>query len=110
MNGFTLHAAVRCGADVRQALEQFCRRFTLPEQNRRARATQRRGPDVLKLKTRWGDDTTHRVMSPLEFMQKHINGRFVVAKSTGSMSAEGRGLSIDRVERTTGPGRVADVR
>jgi hypothetical protein len=67
------------------------------------------GQTVLKLKTRWGDDTTHRVMSPLEFMQKHING-FVVAKSTGSMSAEGRGLSIDRVERTTGPGRVADVR
>jgi hypothetical protein len=29
-NGFSLHAAVRCGADDRQALEQLCRYITRP--------------------------------------------------------------------------------
>ena len=29
-NGFSLHAAVRCGADDRQALEQLCRNITHP--------------------------------------------------------------------------------
>ncbi len=30
MQGFSLHAAVRCGADDRQALEQLCRYLTRP--------------------------------------------------------------------------------
>ena len=30
INGFSLHAAVRCGADDRQALEQLCRYITRP--------------------------------------------------------------------------------
>ena len=30
INGFSLHAAVRCGADERQALEQLCRYITRP--------------------------------------------------------------------------------
>jgi hypothetical protein len=30
MNGFSLHAAVRCGADERQALERLCRYITRP--------------------------------------------------------------------------------
>ena len=29
-NGFSLHAAVRCGADDRKALEQLCRTITRP--------------------------------------------------------------------------------
>ena len=29
-NGFSLHAAVHCGADDRQALEQLCRYITRP--------------------------------------------------------------------------------
>ena len=29
-NGFSLHAAVRCAADDRQALEQLCRYITCP--------------------------------------------------------------------------------
>ena len=38
MQGFSLHAAVRCGADDRQALEQLCRYITrLPCRPRRAR-------------------------------------------------------------------------
>ncbi len=30
MQGFSLHAAVRCGADERQAQEQLCRYITRP--------------------------------------------------------------------------------
>ena len=30
MNGLSLHAAVRCGAEHRQALEQLCRYITRP--------------------------------------------------------------------------------
>ena len=30
MQGFSLHAAVRCGADDRPALEQLCRTITRP--------------------------------------------------------------------------------
>ena len=30
IDGFSLHAAVRCGADDRQALEQLCRTITRP--------------------------------------------------------------------------------
>lgn len=30
IDGFSLHAAVRCGADDRQALEQLCRYITRP--------------------------------------------------------------------------------
>ena len=30
VQGFSLHAAVRCGADDRQALEQLCRTITRP--------------------------------------------------------------------------------
>jgi hypothetical protein len=41
IDGLSLHAAVRCGADDRHALEQLCRYIT-----------------------------THLVMSPLEFMQR----------------------------------------
>jgi hypothetical protein len=48
------------------------------------------GQVVLKLKTPWRDGTTHLVMSPLEFMQIHINVRFAAGRSTGSTSAEGR--------------------
>jgi hypothetical protein len=30
---------------------------------------------VLKLKTAWCDGATHLVVSPLEFMQRHIDGQ-----------------------------------
>ena len=42
MQGFSLHAAVRCGADERQRLEQLCRYITRPAQDRRTRAVQQR--------------------------------------------------------------------
>jgi len=40
----------------------------------------------------WRDGTTHLVMSPLEFMQLPIKGRFGAARSTCSTTAEGVGI------------------
>ena len=70
IDGFSLHAAVRCGADERQALEQLCRYFTRPALANERVQTNAAGQVVLKLKTPWRDGTTHLVMSPLEFMQR----------------------------------------
>ena len=68
--GFSLHAAVRCAADDRQALEQLCRTITRPALANERVQTNTAGQVVLKLKTPWRDGTTHLVMSPLEFMQR----------------------------------------
>ena len=70
IDGFSLHAAVRCGAGDRQALEQLCRYITLPALANERVQTNAAGQVVLKLKTPWRDGTTHIVMSPLEFMQR----------------------------------------
>ncbi len=70
ISGFSLHAAVRCGADDRQALEQLCRYITRPALAYERVQTNAVGQVVLKLKTAWRDGTTHLVMSPLEFMQR----------------------------------------
>mgnify|MGYP003546577885 CR=1 FL=1 len=69
-NGFSLHAAVRCADDDRQALEQLCRTITRPALANERVQTNATGQVVLKLKTPWRDGTTHLVMSPLEFMQR----------------------------------------
>ncbi len=70
IDGFSLHAAVRCGGDDRQALEQLCRYITRPALANERVQTNAAGQVVLKLKTPWRDGTTHLVMSPLEFMQR----------------------------------------
>jgi hypothetical protein len=69
-NGFSLHAAVRCAAETRQALEQLCRYITRPALANERVQTNAGGQVVLKLKTPWRDGTTHLAMSPLEFMQR----------------------------------------
>ena len=69
-NGFSLHAAVRCAPEDRQALEQLCRYITRPALANERVQTNAAGQVVLKLKTPWRDGTTHLVMSPLEFMQR----------------------------------------
>jgi len=69
-DGFSLHAAVRCAADDRKALEQLCRYVTRPALANERVQTNAAGQVVLKLKTAWRDGTTHLVMSPLEFMQR----------------------------------------
>ena len=70
IDGFSLHAAVRCSADDRQALAQLCRTITRPALANERVQTNAAGQVVLKLKTAWRDGTTHLVMSPLEFMQR----------------------------------------
>ena len=70
INGFSLHAAVRCDGDDRQALEQLCRTITRPALANERVQTNAAGQVVLKLKSPWRDGTTHLVMSPLEFMQR----------------------------------------
>jgi hypothetical protein len=66
IDGFSLHAAVRCAADDRRALEQLCRYITRPALANERVQTNAAGQVVLKLKTPWRDGTTHLVMSPLE--------------------------------------------
>ena len=70
LSGFSLHAAVRCAADDRQALEQLCRYITRPALANERVQCNAAGQVVLKLKTPWRDGTTHLVMSPLELMQR----------------------------------------
>jgi hypothetical protein len=70
INGFSLHAAVRCGANDRQELEQLCRYITRPALANERVQTNASGQVVLKLKTPWRDAPTHLAMSPLEFMQR----------------------------------------
>jgi Putative transposase len=70
MMDFSLHAAVRCGAEDRQALEQLCRYITRPALANERVQCNAAGQVVRKLKTPWRDGTTHLVMSPLEFMQR----------------------------------------
>lgn len=69
IDGFSLHAAVRCGADARQ-LGQRCRYITRQALANERVQTNAAGQVVLKLKTAWRDGTTHLVMSPLVFMQR----------------------------------------
>ena len=70
MQGVSLHAAVRCGGDDRQALKQLCRYITRPALANERVQTNAAGQVVLKLKTPWRDGTTQLVVSPLEFMQR----------------------------------------
>ena len=60
MNGFSLHAAVRCGADDRQALEQLCRTITRPALANERVQCNAAEQVVLTLKTPWRDGTTHQ--------------------------------------------------
>jgi len=70
INGFSLHAAVRCAADDRDALEQLCRYITRPALANERVQINDAGQVELKLKTPWRDGTTPLVMSTLEFMQR----------------------------------------
>jgi Putative transposase/Transposase zinc-binding domain len=70
LHGFSLHAAVRCGADQRRELEHLSRYISRPAiANERLRRNGA-GQVVLQLKSAYRDGTTHVVMSPLEFMQR----------------------------------------
>ena len=68
--GFSLHAAVRCGADERRRLAQRCRDITRPALVNERVQCNAAGLVTLRLKTPWRDGTTHIVMLPLAFMQR----------------------------------------
>jgi hypothetical protein len=68
--GFSLHAAVRWGADQRQQLEHLCRYITRPAIANERLKHNRAGDVVLQLKSAFKDGTTHVILSPLEFMQR----------------------------------------
>ena len=53
INGFSLHAAVRCAAEDRDALEQLCRYITRPALANERVQTNAAGQVVLKLKTQF---------------------------------------------------------
>ena len=59
IDGFSLHAEVRCGADNRPALERLCRYITRPALSDERVQCNATGRVVLKLKTPWRDGTTH---------------------------------------------------
>ena len=77
VSGLTLHAAMRCGADDRQALEQLCRYIKCPALTDQRVQTNAAGQVVLELETPWRDGTTHLLMSPLEFMQRMSSLEFM---------------------------------
>ncbi len=84
--GFSLHAAVRCGADERQRLEQLCRYITRPALANERVQCNAAGQVVLKLKTAWHEGTTHIVMSPLECMQR-LAARATEGRPPGARAA-----------------------
>jgi len=53
IDGFCMHAAVRCAADDRDALEQLCRTITCPALANERVQTNAAGQVVLKLKTQF---------------------------------------------------------
>ena len=66
LHGFSLHAAVRWGADQRQQLEHLCRYITRPAIANERLKRNRAGDVVLQLKSAYKVGTTHIVMEPLE--------------------------------------------
>ena len=73
VQGFSLHAAVHCVADERQALDQLCRYITRPPLAKERVQCNAAGQVVHRLKTHWRDGTMHIAMSPPEFMQRLAN-------------------------------------
>src|SRR4051794_31555898 len=69
-HGFSLHAALRCGAHQRKELERLCRYITRPAIANERLKRNRAGQVVLQLKSPWRGGTTHIVMSPLELTQR----------------------------------------
>ncbi len=103
-HGISLHAAVRCGANQRKALEHLCRTIT-----RRAIANEqlklnRAGQVVLQLKNAYKDGTTHIVMSPLEFKQR------LAALVPPSPAENASGQPADHVHALASPARLSWAR
>jgi Putative transposase len=70
LEGFSLHAAVRCAAHQRKTLERLCRYITRPALANEGLLCNGAGQVALTLKNTYRGGTTHLVMSPLTFMQR----------------------------------------
>ncbi|MCA3177905.1 MAG: transposase [Burkholderiaceae bacterium] len=70
IDGLSLHAAVRIEARDLKRLERLCRYITRPALSDERIQVNATGQAELRLKTPRRDGTTHRVLSPLEFMQR----------------------------------------
>jgi hypothetical protein len=66
VQGFSLHAEVRCAMNQRKKLEQLCRYITRPAIATERLSINKNGDVVLRLKSPYKDGTTHVVMSPLD--------------------------------------------
>ena len=107
IDGFSLHAAVRCGADDRQAVEQLRRYITRPVLAHARVQINAAGQVVPKLKTSWHESTGYLVMSLLEFMRQQIDERLCrIEFCEGYFSSEstrgGGGLREREREQTFG--------
>ena len=71
IDGFSLHAAVRCGADDRQALEQLCRYIARPALANERAQTNVAGQVVLKLTTPWRDGPAGRAWPEARPFARH---------------------------------------
>jgi hypothetical protein len=68
--GFSLHAAVRWGADQRQELDRLCCHIARPAIANERLKHNGAGQVVLQLKSAFKDGNSHIVMAPLEFIQR----------------------------------------
>ena len=93
IDGFSLHAAVRCAADDRQALQQLCRCITRPALANERVQTNAAGQVVLKLKTPWRDGA-----SGLTIPIHHRSGG-PQSRATGIGCARGFSGSMDGARR-----------
>ena len=66
---------MRVEAHDHKRVEQLCRYITRPTLSDERVQLNAADQVKLKLKTAWRDGITHLVMSPLEFKQRHIDGR-----------------------------------
>ena len=65
-----MYADTQCGPQQGQKLECLCRGITRPALGHTRLRRTLAGEVVLPLKTPYRDGTTHRVMTPLEFLQR----------------------------------------
>ncbi|MFN9187655.1 MAG: transposase [Betaproteobacteria bacterium] len=82
----------------------LCRAITRPALSDERVQLNAAGQVELKLKTPWRDGTTHRVMSPLEFMQR-LAARATEGRPSGTRAAAA--AASHPVPRRAGPERQA---
>ena len=95
IDGFSLHAAVRCGADDRQALAQLCRYITRLAIDTSMGLTPTGG---LIMGTRSGEQVIARLCDlsgPVAFFSHGQFGRVLAARWIGLPVIEGQHFAID---------------